>query len=239
MEKLKNLVSHINEQDAVNNKFYHVWMNQKLSLEDLAIFVRNYWEWTFRFPEALAGLISNTDDVIAQVEYVKTLYSEMGNGQIDKVHSTLFENFCKELAKNMGRPGFLDIQALRQTIPLLQETKDLNTWQKGTYSTNYAMAAGAQLALEWQAYTMIRKLYDGARNYMEFWQNPDGFHEACEFFYVHIGSAEKDHKDESIEAAAELITRGACFEDVELGFNKMLGLISNFWNGIANTLSHK
>ncbi len=236
MQELKELVKAIDKHEAVNNQFYQKWLRGPLSIEGLGVFVRNYWEWTFRFPEALAGLVANTQDITARLEYTKILYSEMGNGHLRNVHSRLFEEFCKKLSIALGKPGLLNIENLKKTAPLLAETQKINAWQKETYFNQYAIAAGAQLALEWQAYTMIRKLYEGARNYMALWENQDEFHEACEFFYVHIGEAEKEHKEESIIAANKIIEAGASFEDIKTGFCKNLELIGNFWNAIAKNI---
>lgn len=236
MHELKKLTESIHQSVAVENKFFNKWLANQLSIEELAVFVRNYWEWTYCFPEALAGLLSKTKDVKARVEYAKILFSEIGNGQINKVHSVLFEEFCNQLSEKLGHPGYLEIKRLQQNVRLLKTTQDLTTWQKETY-LNTDMAAGAQLALEWQAYTMIRQLYEGARNYMYLWDNPDEFYEACEFFYVHIGAAEKDHKEESILAAQQLIDNGADLEKIKAGFSQNLHLIGGFWNGIAEYIS--
>ena len=53
---------------------------------------------------------------------------------------------------------------------------------------------GALLAQEWLAYSMLTRLYEGARNYQHLYTNNDEFHERCEYFYIHIGDAEKEHK---------------------------------------------
>ena len=237
MNKLELLLGTIDESRAVNNDFYRIWVENRLELNKLAIFVRNYWEWTFRFPEALASLVSCAYDLATKVEYTKILYSEMGNGNLKKSHSVLFEQFSIELSKKLGDPDGLKIEILQKTIPLLPTTIELNNWQKEVYSCKQAHAIGAQLALEWQAYTMIRKLYEGARNYITLWQNQDEFHEACEFFYIHIGEAEKEHKKEAISATEKAINNGLRFDDVKDGFNKILELIANFWDGISHSLS--
>lgn len=238
MYELKKLAQSTRQSIAVNNLFFDKWLKSPLTIDEIAVFARNYWEWTFCFPQALAGLLAQTTDIKARVEYTKILFSEMGNGQNNKVHSALFEQFCNQLALKLGHPGYLEIERLKQAFPLLKATQELNRWQRETYS-NSELAIGAQLALEWQAYTMIRKLYDGARNYMHLWENPDDFHEACEFFYVHIGAAEKDHKEESILAAKQLVDKGMAFKSIEEGFCQSLHLIGNFWNDIANYMENR
>jgi hypothetical protein len=91
---------------------------------------------------------------------------------------------------------------------------------------------GAQLALEWQAYTMLRKLYEGATNYRSLWPDPDEFHEACEYFYAHIGAAEKDHKDESLNAVKRYAVSEESVSDIVEGYDRHLELISDFWHGL-------
>jgi pyrroloquinoline quinone (PQQ) biosynthesis protein C len=233
MNDLVYLLEKIHNHPAVNNHFYQKWMETKLAIEQIAIFVRNYWELTYRFPEALAALILNIDDTHTRTEYTKTLFSEMGHGNSKRVHAVLFEEFCKDLARYLGRENYLTIAFLKTSLILLPETTNLISWQKELYSQEHSIAAGAQLALEWQAYTMIRQLYEGARNYMDLWPNQDKFHESCEFFYVHIGPAEKEHKEESMAAAFKIIEADGQFNKIEYGFKKHLDLIASFWNAIA------
>ncbi|MCD6045066.1 MAG: hypothetical protein K0R48_229 [Gammaproteobacteria bacterium] len=233
MKSLILLVNTIKSHQSVNNQFYDIWMNEELSAQGISIFARNYWEWAYQFPIILAGLIARTENIAARTEYTKTLFSEMGDGDVNRVHSTLFEVFHDCLTTQMGNPQ-QTLAKIKHITPLLNGTQKLISWQKEVYSTNPAVAVGAQLALEWQAYTMLSKLYEGARNYMHLWKNMDDFHGACEFFYAHIGAAEKEHKKESINAAERLIHEGAPFADIELGFNKNLELIANFWADIAN-----
>lgn len=232
-DPLSSLVNEVYTHEALNNKFYTQWMISKLSLEKIAIFARNYWELTFRFPEALASLISNFEDLELRTEYSKTLFSEMGNGNPKAVHYVLFENFCNDLAQHMGQPGYLCIDNLKKNITLLPETVAVVKGQRVLYSQNPAIATGAQLAMEWQAYTMIRQLYDGVRNYIDLWPNQDSFHESCEFFYAHIGSAEKEHKIEALNAAYKILKNGGDLLDMKHGFNHHLKLLANFWNAVS------
>lgn len=236
MNRLSKLIESLNEHEATNNSFYDKWMGGKLSIEQVGVFTRNYREFTYHFPEALALLIANTDNILIRMECTKTLYSEMGNGEQKRVHVVLFDDFCKHLSTHLGSPDYLTKTCLQDKSLLLPETRDFIDGQRELYSGEHSAAVGAQLALEWQAYTMVRKLYEGARNYKDLWNNQDEFHEACEFFYVHIGSAEKEHKIESIHAALELIQAGGSFMQIEAGFKKHLSLIATFWKGIAEKM---
>ena len=232
---LAQLLGEITSQPALENDFYRRWMSGSFSIEELEIFARNYEAWVKSFPDALVTLIGATEDLDAKGEYVKTLYSEMGYGNAHKAHSVLLDHFFEELAHKLGESGRLDRDRLEREIELLPSTRELIEGERKLYGDAH-MSFGAQLALEWQAYTMLRKLYDGARNYLPLWSNPDGFHEACEYFYTHIGAAEKDHKEESLNAVQRYARDEQSFAWIVEGYHRHLKLISDFWLGLHNAL---
>jgi pyrroloquinoline quinone (PQQ) biosynthesis protein C len=232
---LTQLLREITNQSALENDFYRRWMSGSFSIEELEVFARNYEAWVKSFPDALATLVGATDDLDAKGEYVKTLYSEMGYGNSSKAHSVLLDHFFEELARKLGESGRLDRDRLEREIEMLPSTRDLIEGERELYAdTN--MSFGAQLALEWQAYTMLRKLYDGARNYLPLWSNPDEFHEACEYFYTHIGAAEKDHKEESLNAVQRYARDEESLAWIVEGYQRHLKLISDFWLGLYNAV---
>jgi hypothetical protein len=60
----------------------------------------------------------------------------------------------------------------------------------------------------------------------------DSFHEACGYFYIHIGEAEKEYKVQSVVSAAR-----ACKTEQDLrllahGFYAFLELLAGFWDGL-------
>jgi pyrroloquinoline quinone (PQQ) biosynthesis protein C len=232
---LMPLLREITSQSALENDFYRRWMSGSFSIEELEIFARNYEAWVKSFPDALATLVGATDDLDAKGEYVKTLYSEMGYGNSTKAHSVLLEQFFEALADKLGERGKLDPDRLEREVEMLPSTRELIEGERQLYGDAH-MSFGAQLALEWQAYTMLRKLYDGARNYLPLWSNPDEFHEACEYFYTHIGAAEKDHKDESLNAVERYAQDEESLAWIVEGYHRHLKLISDFWLGIYNAL---
>jgi hypothetical protein len=71
---------------------------------------------------------------------------------------------------------------------------------------------------------------------MSLWADEDEFHEACEYFYAHIGAAEKDHKTESLNAARQLVDSSESLDALRRGFSSHLALFENFWNGLAATM---
>lgn len=236
---VEEISEHIASHTALNNAFYDLWTERQLTPSELSIFARNYGAWVKSFPDALAVLFCAAPDVEAKNEYVKTLYSEMGYGNPEKVHWKLLDDFFRALAEKLGAVGELDRTNLEMNIELLPPTTTLISREQALYgSAEYATAVGAQMALEWQAYTMLRKLYDGARNYIALWDNPDEFHEACEYFYAHIGAAEKDHKTESLKGAEQYATSSESTSQVLSGLDTHLDLIADFWNGIHEAISH-
>jgi pyrroloquinoline quinone (PQQ) biosynthesis protein C len=230
-EKLEQLLSELGSHPALNNNFYREWITKRLTIEGLELFARNYGAWVKSFPDAIATLVKTTEDPYAKAEYVKTLYSEMGYGHAEKAHSILLENFFKELAARIGQESRLDSSRLVNKLKLLTTTEELINGEQALYG-DQLLSVGAQLALEWQAYTMLRQLYDGARNYLDLWSNPDNFHEACEYFYMHIGAAEKDHKEESINAMKRYAVDQNSLSRITDGYNRHLVLIFNFWEGL-------
>lgn len=232
---LEQLLLDITNHPALENAFYHEWMSRSLGIEELEVFARNYGAWVKSFPDALAFLIATTADLDAKGEYVKTLYSEMGYGNSKKAHSVLLDSFFKELAGKLGQDFRLDRERLERAIEILPTTQALIEGEQELYRDVHR-SIGAQLALEWQAYTMLRKLYDGARKYLPLWSNPDEFHEACEYFYTHIGAAEKDHKEESLNAVKRYAVDEESLARITEGYDRHLELISNFWEGLYNAV---
>ena len=233
---LEAMLAQITSNPAVDNVFYGEWASRQFNIEELQIFARNYGAWVKSFPDALAVLLATTHDIEAKTEYAKTLYSEMGYGNPTKVHSVLLDGFLAELARRMGHEHKLDRQVLNKNIELLPTTRALIEGEQQLYG-DAQMSFGAQLALEWQAYTMLRKLYDGARNYMDLWSNPDEFHEACEYFYAHIGATEKDHKDESLRAVKRYAIDEESLAKVQEGYLRHLDLLFNFWKGLHDEIA--
>lgn len=221
---------------ALNNAFYSAWTARAHPIAAIAVLARNYGHFVRSFPEILATMIMATDSVAARTEYAKTLFSEMGYGQLRAAHSELYDRFFEALSDKLGDPARLS-RAELDPMPLLPETRALVDGEKRLYSSNSARAAGAQLALEWQAYTMLRQLYDGACHYRALWSDADEFHSACEYFYAHIGAAEKEHKLESLNGALELDSDPVAREQIVAGFHEHLALFDQFWTAVAAAMA--
>lgn len=231
LNRLEQLLMEIKAHPALENPFYSEWTSRGLTIEELELVARNYGAWVKSFPDALALLVATTSDLEAKAEYVKTLYSEMGYGNPSKAHSVLLDAFYEQLASKMGHESRLNRDQLEHEVEILPSTTALIEGEQELYRDT-RRSIGAQLALEWQAYTMVRKLYEGATNYRALWPDPDGFHEACEYFYTHIGAAEKDHKEESLNAVKRYAVDAESLQRIIEGYDRHLDLISDFWHGL-------
>jgi hypothetical protein len=161
----------------------------------------------------------------------------MGDGNFQKSHVILFENFISALSTALDAKNPLNINVLRKEVSLTDEMKILLEGQNKLYNSNTAIGVGAQLAIEWQAYTMVSKLYEGARIYKDLWNDEDKFHEACEFFYTHIGATEKEHKISSLHSASKIISNDNTVLEIEYGFHEHLNLIEKFWIGLFHEIN--
>ncbi|WP_438869889.1 iron-containing redox enzyme family protein [Pseudomonas sp. L1(2025)] len=235
-DPIESLAQTVFDSGALTNRFYDLWTSGPLQVKQIAIFARNYGEFNRSFPEVLSVMISNTQNIQARAEYAKTLYSEMGYGRVDKVHSVLFDNWLFELGKQLGDSRALTWENIKHDHRVLPQTHALIHGEKEMYAADNAIGSGAQLALEWQAYTMLRRMYDGALHYKKWWADEDAFHEACEYFYAHIGATEKEHKIESLNGARQFNTGPQSLLRIEQGFVKHLALFENFWNAIADEM---
>jgi pyrroloquinoline quinone (PQQ) biosynthesis protein C len=223
-QEIEGLVQTIRTHRATKNDFFRVWRQGQISRTALATLVRNYLEWVRAFPRALAALAARPLDQTALSETARTLLSETGNGKPEKSHSVLLLAFFEHL---------VDVEAWR-SAPLLPSTVALVGKEIELYGeASLPAALGAQLALEWQAYDMLVELYEGARQYRPRWQSERAFHEAAEYFHVHLAEAEKDHQAESLIALKTVLTSEDALSVARCAAIEHLDAIAAFWDGLA------
>jgi pyrroloquinoline quinone (PQQ) biosynthesis protein C len=233
--RLQNLAESVFEHEALNNEFYERWMEGPLSPEQVKIFARNYLARTVNTATMVALSVISTDDVVVRVEIVKNLFSEYGYGDPAKAHIVLLEQFMTELLSRLEDKGF-DLRDL-DDIAVLPTTTRLIEGQRQLYTDpDQRIVLGTLLAQEWLAYSMLTRLYEGGRNYKYLFATDDEFHEHCEYFYCHIGDAEKDHKEQAIKSAAQICHSTEDLEVVETGFATFVELTADYWRGIAEAL---
>ncbi len=237
--KIQSLAESALTHEALNNAFYQRWMGGSLPLADVEVFARNYLARTTQTSRMVALSFMGTDDLYAQVEIVKNLYSEMGYGNPEKAHLALLESYLIDLLSRLAdRPYSMDEL---MALPVLDSTctfsrEQLSLYTDGGHNNNPRHVLGTLLAQEWLAYSMLTRLYEGARNYKHLYVNNDDFHEHCEYFYIHIGDAEKEHKIQAVKAATQECTTDQHIEEVSASFNRFLVITEQYWNGIAHAM---
>jgi hypothetical protein len=214
------------EHPALRNSFYERWMAGPLSADQVEIVAWNFYQRVRRTPERIALAFLHIDDVAARAETVENLSDEMGHGNPAKVHSVILRKFFEVLLSRLrGRP--VDFDAL--DAPLLPSTTRLVEGGEKVFSSPYPPeSCGALLAQEWHAYPQLVYLYEGVRNYRHLF-GLEEFHENCEYFYLHIGATEKEHKVHSLSTAAQMCRTPADLEHLERGFTTYLDLLAENW----------
>ncbi|KPM55185.1 hypothetical protein ACG83_14990 [Frankia sp. R43] len=230
-EEIEKMASSVFRHEALRNDFYERWTTRSLPAEEVRVFAVEYLTRTIRTSEMVALSVVNTADRAARTECVKNLFSEYGGGDPEKVHLTLLENFLADL---LGRvSGYsVTIDELYHESPL-PSTLAFSSGQRALFtSADQRVVQGALLAQEWLAYSMMVRLYEGFRNYKSYYSSEEEFHEHCEYFYVHIGEAEKEHRIQAVESAAHVCTDPTDLARVQVGFDGFLDLTVEYWRGV-------
>ena len=234
--KVESLAQTVFSHGALNNGFYQRWLNETLTFAEVEIFARNYWARTRRTATMVALSLLRAKTLQARVEIVKNLYSELGGGDVHKAHSALLQRYLLDLLSRLAMRPY-SLQEL-EAGPLLASTQLFIDEQDALYAPHglgrsESHVLGALLAQEWLAYSMLTRLYEGARNYQYAYKHNDEFHEHCEYFHIHIGEAEKEHKVQAVEAAAVECCTQEDFAGLCVGFNRFLAITEHYWQGIA------
>ncbi|WP_242487795.1 iron-containing redox enzyme family protein [Pseudomonas sp. TH31] len=238
MRKIQSLAESVFTHNALNNLFYRRWLAGPLPLADVEVFARNYLARTTRSSRRVALPLVITDDLYAQLEIATKRYSEMGYGNPEKTHLCLLENYLIDLLSRLaGQPYRMD---KLMALPVLDSSHTFNREKLRFYidgdHDNPRRILGTLLAQEWLAHSMLSRLYEGARNYKHLYANNDDFHEHCEYFYIHIGDAEKEHKIQAVNAASQACTTDQHIEEVSTAFYRFLILTEQYWDGIARAM---
>jgi pyrroloquinoline quinone (PQQ) biosynthesis protein C len=232
-ERVRGLAAGCSEHPALRNPFYELWMARPLSVEQVEVVARNFYERVRRTPDRIALAFLHMQDDKARAETVENLSDEMGHGNPAKVHSVILRGFFEALLSKMrGHP--VDFDAV--DAPVLPSTLRLIAEGERVFSSAYPQeACGGLLAQEWHAYPQLVCLYEGVRNYRHLF-GLEEFHETCEYFYLHIGATEKQHKVHSLSTAAATCRTEADLEHLERGFTTYLDLLADNWAEVYATI---
>ncbi|CAM5269233.1 iron-containing redox enzyme family protein [Streptomyces xanthochromogenes] len=231
-KRVLDLAESVYRHPALNNAFYDLWRSTELPAAKVEIVARNFFAQVAPTVNrlALVFLRMSPDDLVARSETVENLNDEMGNGDPKKVHTVLLKNFFSVLLSRIQghEVEFDDIDPT--VLPATQRVVDEGAKLFG--HENVKVGCGALLAQEWHAYAQLVYLYEGSRNYMRHFALEE-FHEHCEFFYLHIGAAEKEHKLHAVSSSAALCKTEEDLEALEFGFTSYLDLLADFWQELA------
>lgn len=232
-ERVHALAQKCMDHAAVKNPFYDLWIGEELTADQVELVARNYYERVRRTPVRIALAFLNMTDTAARAETVENLYDEMGHGSAAKVHSVILRDFLETLLSRM-RGHEVDLEAV--SAPLLPSTVRLVEESEKVFSSPHPQeVCGALLAQEWHAYPQLVYLYEGVRNYRRYF-GVEEFHENCEYFYLHIGATEKEHKVHSLSTAAKACRTVEDVEHLERGFHAYLDLLAENWAEIHREL---
>lgn len=232
---LENLAASITTHAALRNGFYDRWMSAPLDRSQMETFARNYLARTTNTSTMVTLSLLRTADVRAKTEIAKNLFSEFGYGDPEHAHIVLLQRFLATILGRLGGKPY-DIAELEK-IPLLPTTVRFIKVQRELYTSDDECAVlGTLMAQEWLAFSMLTRLYEGARHYMKLFGSLDEFHENCEYFYVHIGEAEKEHREQAIRSANLVCRTEPQLAQLELGFDKFLAITADFWFGLADAI---
>jgi pyrroloquinoline quinone (PQQ) biosynthesis protein C len=231
--RISELAKGASSHAALNNEFYRRWMAGPLSVDQVEITARNFYERVRRTPDRIALAYLHMDDIAARAETVENLSDEMGHGNPEKVHSVLLRRFFETLLSRM-RGAAVTFDEVR--VDILSSTHKLIEQGNKLFASSIPQeACGALLAQEWHAYPQLVYLYEGVRNYRHYFDLEE-FHENCEYFYAHIGATEKEHKTHSLSTAAQMCRNEADLANLERGFTSYLDLLAENWADIGRAL---
>ena len=232
-ESIRSIAETVRTHPALDNRFYNLWMSEPLRPDQVELLAVNFYSWTAPTVQRIAAALGNMADARSRFETVHNLHDELGKGDFDSNHVLLLRRFFDWFLGAMyGREFRMDesrAEVLPATRRLNEEAMTLFRDQRPQ------VAAGALLAQEWHAYPQLVNLYEGVRNYKDLFDLYE-FHENCGYYYIHIGEAEKEHKEQSIISAARCCRDVRDVQLLKKGFYGLLDLLSGFWDDLYEAM---
>jgi DMATS type aromatic prenyltransferase len=93
LSSLATMVGHHEKYSLVYHPFFQRLEREPLNLQHIWLFFTNIQEWVTHFTPRLASIIARIDDERIRCILAHQLNDEMGNGDVDRIHSKLFEHF--------------------------------------------------------------------------------------------------------------------------------------------------
>ena len=188
-------------------------------------FAEQYAIYCYHFPRFLAATAANIPDDKARFPIIKNLWEEHGEGNIEKSHRTLYQNFGKALHLNIG--NLASIEALESTTYCVE--KLLNICQK----THFLESLGALgPGTEFFTSDEYQKVAEGLKKY-DFLNKNDIL-----FWTVHI-SLDETHYSDMINVLIPYIENVENQKLIKRGAKQAVALELLFWNGLEENLHSK
>jgi hypothetical protein len=229
-QELAELSGSVFDHPVLKCRFYEIWRNNLLSINNFHVFSINYFFRVYATTTRIATAISTIDDWESRLELLHNISDELGNGSIDNVHVLVLFRWLESLNERLGcKAPFRDL--LDNAIPL-ETTTEFILKTRALCAATPQEAAGALLAQEWHGYTQISYLFDGFLNYRHLYESSE-FHDVSEYFYVHLGRAEKEHRVQSSKIALRICKSEHDFIKIRDSFLAYLKCLEEFWDGIV------
>jgi pyrroloquinoline quinone (PQQ) biosynthesis protein C len=212
------------EQHPVNcNPFFEAFRDRYLSDLQLRTFLGQYQYFCKHFVKLLEMLLYRTpiEQLEMRIELLKTLYSELGAGRVEKAHIRLLNRFARAV-------GLSEAQ-LEQTTPIPEVATYLLVLRRLFGEAGYLTALGAELAVEMTAASEFRYFYPGLVKYQRFQEDE------LEFFKLHL-QEEQDHSNWLLAAVRKTAHSAQDEQQVAAGARQTAAAWGIFWDGMYRTV---
>ena len=234
-QRVNSLAAGIFGTEAVYNSFFRLWCQQQLQPVELTGVAVNLYQHLAPTLRRIVALFSNINDGAMRHYLLRILNDEAGLAE-GIPHVRLLENFLNTLLTMVSATPCQVTAYLDQGY----ETESTRTLVHDGYKLfaqpNTMTALGALLAQEWHAYPQLVYLYEGARNYQLQFATLEQFHDACEYFYIHLGRTEKEHREQTSTLAASRVHTSSDWLALQEGFYAYSDLLINYWNSLTRAI---
>jgi pyrroloquinoline quinone (PQQ) biosynthesis protein C len=233
LQRIGELIELPQAKRIFDNRFYGEWLGTDFSADEFAVFAVNYYHRVYATTRRISIAMETIDDWQSRIQLLHNISDELGHGVEENVHALVVLRWMEGLYGRLG--GKSSFRELVQTTELLPQTERFIQATEDLCRASPRSASGALLAQEWHGYNQIAILLDGFLRYRALYE-PIEFHDSSEYFYVHLGRAEKEHRDQAITIAGRHCQTEADFDDVRAAFFAYLGLLAEFWDAIADAV---
>jgi len=221
---------------ALNNKFYDLWRERRFNKDEFRIFTINYFARVHATTHRISLALTSIDDWVSRIEILNNLTDELGHGSRENVHVLVLARWIDSLGSKLGMDDFsVEYKKLGDQL-ISDKTKFFISETNELCSSGPMQACGALLAQEWHGYSQLALLYEGFRNYIDLYELDD-FHDVGEYFYVHVGKAEKEHKIQANIIAGRNCRTSEDFEILKQSYYRYLDLLESFWCEIYDNIA--